>query len=547
MATLIVPSLDEEPWPTLGPQVCDFIEAYGRYGPGDLEGKPYELTEDFRAQIYRAYEVYPKSHPKLAGRRRFKRVCFEERKGTAKTERAMEIAFAESHPDAPVRCDGFRKVGSTWEPVGRGMRSPYIPLVSYTVEQTEDLGFAVLRSIIESSDLVDDYDISLERILVLGENRREAGKIVALAGSPGARDGAKTTFQHFDEPHRMTLPRAVKAHSTMLENTYKRVMADAWTLETTTAGEPGEESVAEDTRAYAEQVQQGKVDDPRLFFFSRFAPSEMPMETPQDVMAALVEASPKDASWSADLDALVARWFEPKTDQQFYRRVWLNQWVQGGSQAFDMTAWAAAYRSDAPLERGELVTAGFDGAVRRDTTALVLTSVPTGLQVVAGIWARPDHASPDWEVPRSEVTHTLKAVDSEFELWRLYADPYKWGPWLDEWAGILGEKRVQSWSTTRVQQVAYACRNYATAIRNRELGHAGDPVLTAHVGNARRVPVPFWDEEQQQLWRISKDRPDSEKKIDAAMAGLLSWECRGDALAAGAKKAEPVFVPRRVR
>jgi stage V sporulation protein SpoVS len=34
---------------------------------------------------------------------------------------------------------------------------------------------------------------------------------------------------------------------------------------------------------------------------------------------------------------------------------------------------------------------------------------------------------------------------------------------------------------------------------------------------------------------LSKDRPDSPSKIDGAMAGVLSWEARGDAIAAGAK------------
>jgi hypothetical protein len=33
---------------------------------------------------------------------------------------------------------------------------------------------------------------------------------------------------------------------------------------------------------------------------------------------------------------------------------------------------------------------------------------------------------------------------------------------------------------------------------------------------------------------ISKDRPDSPRKMDLAMAGTLSWEARGDAIAAGA-------------
>ena len=31
---LVTPGPDAEPWPTLGPQVCDFVEDRGIYGPG---------------------------------------------------------------------------------------------------------------------------------------------------------------------------------------------------------------------------------------------------------------------------------------------------------------------------------------------------------------------------------------------------------------------------------------------------------------------------------------------------------------------------------
>ena len=40
MSILVVPSLDEEPWPTLGGQVCAWIEANLTFGPGDLRLSP---------------------------------------------------------------------------------------------------------------------------------------------------------------------------------------------------------------------------------------------------------------------------------------------------------------------------------------------------------------------------------------------------------------------------------------------------------------------------------------------------------------------------
>jgi hypothetical protein len=53
------------------------------------------------------------------------------------------------------------------------------------------------------------------------------------------------------------------------------------------------------------------------------------------------------------------------------------------------------------------------------------------------------------------------------------------------------------------------------------------------VANARRRKINMQDDSGQPLWVIEKERRDSEKKIDAAMGGVLSWRARHDAIAAG--------------
>lgn len=188
MTTLIVPPMEEEPWPTLGRQVIGFIEQNLIFGPGDLRGKPAKVDAEKRALIMRAYEIFPQGHPNV-GRRRFRRVCFSLRKGLAKTELAAWLAACELHPEGPVRCDGWRD----GEPIGRGVVDPYIPLCAYTAEQTEDLAYHALHTIIAEGPLVNDFDIGLERIM----RKRGDGKAVALAAAPDARDGARTTFEHF--------------------------------------------------------------------------------------------------------------------------------------------------------------------------------------------------------------------------------------------------------------------------------------------------------------------------------------------------------------
>lgn len=502
--------------------MCEWIETNLVFGPGDLRGEPAQLDDEKRALIWRAYEIYPQNHPQ-AGRRRFKRVAFSLRKGSAKTELAAWIAAAELHPAAPVRCIGWREAG---EPIGGPVTDPYIPLVAYTEEQSEDLAYGALYAILQLSPVAGDFDIGLERIL----RKSGDGKAVALASAPDARDGNRVTFQHFDETHRFTLPRLVAAHRTMLANVPKRKLADAWSLETTTAPEPGAGSVAEATMTYAEAVADGKIKDASLFFFHRQASDKHDLSQEDGIRAAVLEASGPVAEWS-DLDGIIDQWRDPTADLTYLQRVWLNRLVKGASQAFDVEAFQALTRSDTPVRDGDLITLGFDGALFHDATAIVATHVETGFQWLAGLWE--SNGRDGWQVPAAEVDATIRDLFDRYEVFRLYADPPYWQSWIAKWSGEFGGERVIEWFTNRRRQMAAALESFDTAIKEGTLSHSGDARLTRHLGNARRRDLPERDEQGRHLWNIQKDRPDSPHKIDAAMAAVLSWEARIDAVAAG--------------
>jgi hypothetical protein len=532
-------------YPTLGEQVCEFIEQNLVFGPGDLRGQPAVLDDEKRAFVYKLYEVYPKGHLQ-AGRRRFKRAALSLRKGTAKTEFAAWIAACELHPEAPVRCKGFTKKGA---PIGGPVSDPYIPLVAYTEEQSEDLAYGALRVILELSTLKDDFIIGFERI----ERKKGDGKAVALATAPDARDGARTTFQHFDETHRFTLPRLVRAHQTMLANIPKRKLADAWSLETTTAPEPGSGSVAEATMEYARAVETGTAADARLFFFHREASDQHDLTTDEGVIAAVREASGPTADWS-DLDSIAEQWRDPTADRAYLERVWLNRLVQSSTQAFDAEQFKALARAATPVKTSALITIGFDGAMFFDSTALVATDVETGYQWVAGLWERPAKAE-TWQVPAAEVDAVVRDLFHRYTVCRFYADPFKWQSWLATWSGELDadrgpqDKRVIEWRTNRLGPMAAAVENYDTAIKDGTLSHDGDARLVRHMANARKHHLTLRDGEGQLMWVIRKDRHDSPRKIDAAMAAILSWEARTDAIAAGAlhQEAPSVYLTRGVR
>ncbi len=537
---LTVPAYDSTPWPTLGEQVCDFIEAYLVYGPGDLRGSPAILGDEQRMFIYRMYEVYPKGH-RLEGRRRFKRVCLSLRKGTAKTEFAAWIAAVELHPDGPVRCDGFDADG---DPVGRSVTDPYIPMVAYTEDQTEELAYGALKAVLEESSLADDFDIGLERIM----RKNGAGKAEALSSSPNANDGARTTFQHFDETHRFVLPRLKQAHKTMLANIPKRFIAVGWSLETTTAPEPGSGSIAEATMDYARAIDEGQdmsegaVEAAQLFFYHRQASEIHNLATAKGLRDAVMEASGPAAEWS-DIESIIAMFGDPTSDRAYIRRVWLNQLVRSSDKAFDIERWKELEDSDFVVPDGELIVLGFDGSRSNDATALVATGVASGYQWPVGVWERPYNIT-DWEVPSAEVDEAVAAAYERWDVWRMYCDPPYWEGWVSAWAGRYGDKRVIEWWTNRTNQMAYALKAFETAINTGEISHSGDATLTRHIGNAHKRYLKRLDDEGKPLWWIQKERSDSPYKIDACMAAVLSWEARGDAVTAGATGGKSIYETR---
>lgn len=540
-----VPGEDGAAWPSLGWQVCDWIEANLVFGPGDLRGEVAKVDAEKEALIWRAYEVYPRGSrdrngKDISGRRRFRRVALSLQKGSAKTELAAWIAAAELAPNSPVRFIGWRDDG---KPLGGPVPDPYLALVAYTEEQSEDLAYAALKVILELSPIAEQFDIGFERII----RRHGGGKAVALAAAPDSRDGARTTFQHKDETHRWTLPRLKRAHQTMLANLPKRLMADPWELETTVAYSPGENSVAEDTAEYARQVATGKIQDSRLFYFHRQAGDNWNLEDPEQLRRAIAEAAGPNESWR-DIEGIADQWQDPKADRQYLERVYLNRPVATAAQAFDGSAWAAGRRPKSGrhvvIKPGELITLGFDGSQVEDSTALVACHVRTGFMWLAGIWEKNGE---DWHVPVDEVMATVSEAAERWSVFRMYCDPSKWGNQVRHWQGEIGMTVVHDFKAQWLRRMAQACADFAHAIRGGDVIHDGDPVLAAHIGAAQKRMHTFLDEDGLQMWTIQKERENSPKKIDAAQAAVLAWNARQDAIASGALAAGPqwsgVYIP----
>ncbi|HSG19314.1 MAG TPA: hypothetical protein VLA31_00965, partial [Burkholderiaceae bacterium] len=93
---------------SLGFALIDWMEFYLIHGPGDIEGSPLALDDEFASFILRCYEV--DDH----GKRMIRRAVMSRPKGRAKSELAAFLAVAEAV--GPVRFSHFATAGevSPW-------------------------------------------------------------------------------------------------------------------------------------------------------------------------------------------------------------------------------------------------------------------------------------------------------------------------------------------------------------------------------------------------------------------------------------------------
>lgn len=317
---------------TLGFAGISWIEHYLVHGPGDVQGQPIELDDEFAAFMLKAYEV------DRHGARKIRRAFLSRSKGRSKSGFAAMIECLEAL--GPCRFDHWAEAGevSEWgyeyeegEPVGAPLG--YVEILNVATEEgqagnTYDAVYFMLHEDTCSRELRRTYgriDAGLTRINL--PNRR--GFIEPVTASNESKDGGKSTFIVADETHLWTPPAAGKfklgkMHQTMVRNLLKRKVASGWMLETSTMYAAGEGSVAEGTHAYAKQLAKAGRRDNKLLFDHRQAGEQWDLEKRKERLAALREAYGPAAAWM-DLDAIADYWDDPQASHAEFKRFWLNQ------------------------------------------------------------------------------------------------------------------------------------------------------------------------------------------------------------------------------
>lgn len=508
-------------FPTLGYQVADLIEAKCAIPDGPHAGQPFLLTDEQLRFLLWLYRLNP-------GARRDPRTglwpnAFYFARGAQLTRPqkwgkgpfVCGVICAEADPEGPVLFDGWDANG---DPVGKPWPTPWIQVAAISEAQTDNIWSALLPMIEMGAMSADIPDTGVTKIYL-----PHGGKIEPVTSSANSRLGQRITLGVQDEVQDWTETNGGRK----VADTQRRNLSGMGGrfIATGNAWDPAENSVAQTTfddrepGVYFDDVEPG--------------PGSIRNKTERRRMLTKVYGD----SWWVDLDrieleieALLKR--DPAQAERFF----LNRKQAAEGAAFDHERFADELFREFEPPRRDVITIGVDGARFVDAIAAVATHVLSGYQWPLKIIERPKAAPEDYEHSFEAFDGALLEAFEQWRVWRMYVDPQHIDGWLEKWQGRWGRKRVLPWYTSRQKQIAWAVRNYTDALGAGEVGHNGDPDFVAHVRHARKEKLNVFDDKHRQMHTLAKDRSDSPRKIDAAMAAVISWEARGDCISEGRTK-----------
>jgi hypothetical protein len=361
-------------------------------------------------------------------------------------------------------------------------------------------------------------DTGLTRI-----NLRSGGLIEPVTASARSRLGQRVTFVVQDQTE--SWYRSNNGH--WLADNQRRNVAGMGGrfLETCNAPDPAEQSVASRTPAepgvYIDDVDGG--------------PGSVRNKAERRKVLNRVygDSATTRGGWvdldriDAEIEALLEH--DPAQAERFF----LNRKLGSEGAAFDAEAFKALAAPKTIAEQ-EMICLGVDGARHDDAIAVVATHVKSGYQWPVIILERPKHAPEHYEHDFDAVDGAVADAFERYLVWRAYCDDQYIGTLIEKWQNRYGERRVVIWHTNRPRPIAWAVRNYEDAIASRDVSHDGNPTFVTHVRQARRRKLAVLDDKERIMHTLSKDTIGSPRKIDAAMAAVLSWEARSDCIAKGA-------------
>ncbi|MFJ8755670.1 terminase [Streptomyces cyaneofuscatus] len=538
--------------PTLGWYVLDWMIS-NLAQPGRDDGEPFVPTQEQAEFLCDFYELHP-----VTGKRIVHRGLLSRPRGWGKSPFVGAIALAEACAD--VVPDGFDAYG---EPIGRpwhSIRTPLVRIAAVTEQQTDNTWVPLLE-MARGGSLSTDYGLEvLDTVIYLprGEISPITSSATSVKGDPACFASLDQTEEWRESNGGVRLAKTLRFNATKLGGSI---------IETPNAYTPGEGSVAENSAADYQAILDGRSRARGILVDHREAPGDTDMTDEQSLVAGLRYAygdssdhpdgcvlhdPPCAPGWSP-IEGITGAFWDTSNEPQDLRADFLNQITHAADAWLSQPEVRAATDLDRVVEDGDRIVLGFDGSRKRsrgvtDATALIGCRLSDGHLFEIGVWEQPKGWKPTaeapkegWQVPVVEVLAKVHETFRRYDVVGFYADPAKWESHVADWEAAYGPQlKVQAtrnhpiewWMTGgRSTLIVRALEKFHTALVEVELTLDGASALVRHLLNARRRKT-------RSGIQIMKANPDSPDKIDAAIAAVLAWQCRLDAIAAGLAEVE---------
>lgn len=549
------------PWPwdpydknaprTLGWHAIEWAETRLIQPNGPRQGQRLQLTPDQMRFLLWWYALDETDARWLFGRgaRRLS-------KGSGKSPFAAVMCLIEFC--GPVRLERFddREAGGT---IGRPVHMPWVQIAATAESQTKNTMRMVRAFAPKGSPVVNEYQLDPGKTIYY---KVPEGTLEVITSSAASAEGAEASFVVADETeHSKPSNGGPELIATLDDNLSK---SGERLLETANAWVPGIECVAEETWDAWLAQEEGKLKEgaSRILYDARMAPPDTDLADYDQLKAAL-EHVYGDCVWKFGPDGkplvedIIAKIWSPRSKASESKRKYLNR------PTVHENAWVAAEQLSAIVDpRGvdldEAVVLFFDGSKSRDATALVACCVsdgyvfvPTTIDGRPTIWEPDPSHDTDDVVPVDDVDNAVRHVLETLNVVAFFADVQEWESFVKvEWPKLLPKPKI--WAVPGgkdPQRIAWDMRSHTydftqaveltlAEIDDAQFRYDGNPVLTRHLGNARRRPNRYGVS-------ISKESRTSAKKIDAAVCTVGARMARRLYLAKYPAKTKKKTGPRR--
>jgi len=333
-----------------------------------------------------------------------------------------------------------------------------------------------------------------------------------LSAEAFSKEGLNPHFVLFDELHAQPNRELFDVMSLSMGARGKEATLCAITTAGVKTDNRGQDSIAYTLYQYGQKQIRGETEDDNFFMaWWENDGDHRDVETWK-------KANPGfgDLSDPSDFESAVRR-----TPEAEFRTKRCNQWVSSQQAWLPNGAWEKC-QEDFTVSPDDEIVLGFDGSFSGDATVIVGATIPKkeGEKVkvfMVKAWEK-DESEHDlnWRVDIHEVEQTIMKFCADFPKVREIAcDPFRWQRSMQvlEEAGLP----IVEWPSTSARRMVPACAKFYDAVVENTVVHDGDGVLARHLDNA----VIKLDNLGP---RIVKEKKQSPRKIDAAVAAVLAFD-----------------------